>query len=77
MDLTPLARGAAILGIVFLVLAGIIFLAGRLGLPLGRLPGDLVFKRENFTCAVPLVSSLIISVLLTLFLNLVLYFLRK
>lgn len=77
MELTSLARIAAIIGLVLLVLAGILTLLDRFDLPLGNLPGDIKFKRGNFTCAVPLVSSLLISFLLTLVLNLVLYFLNK
>jgi hypothetical protein len=36
---------------------------------LGRLPGDLIFRRGNFTFYFPLVSCLILSLLLTLFFN--------
>jgi len=41
---------------------------------LGRLPGDLVFRREHMTIYVPIATSLVVSVLLTLLLNL---FLRR
>ncbi len=77
MDLLPIARIAAVLGLVLLILAGILFLVGRLELPLGKLPGDFVFRRGNFTCAVPLVSSLVFSILITLILNLLLAVFRK
>jgi hypothetical protein len=43
-------------------------LGERLGL--GRLPGDVVLKRKDFTLYVPLVSSIVISLVLTLLLNL-------
>ncbi|MFL7813773.1 MAG: DUF2905 domain-containing protein [Anaerolineales bacterium] len=77
MDLSNLARIAAVFGVVLLVLAGILYLLDRLDIPLGNLPGDIKFQRGNFTCAVPLVSGLIISVVLTLLLNLILYFINK
>ncbi|MFN2280766.1 MAG: DUF2905 domain-containing protein [Anaerolineales bacterium] len=77
MDLSNLARIAAVFGVVLLVLAGILYLLDRLDIPLGNLPGDIKFQRGNFTCAVPLVSGLIISVVLTLLLNLILYFISK
>ena len=49
--------------------AGLLLMLGeRLGL--GRLPGDLVFRRKNTTVYVPIVTSLVISVVLTLLLNL-------
>lgn len=77
MDLLPIARIAAVLGLVLLILAGILFLVGRLELPLGKLPGDFVFRRGNLTCAVPLVSSLVFSILITLILNILLAVFRK
>jgi len=36
------------------------------GLPLGRLPGDIVVKRGNFSFYFPLATSIILSILLTL-----------
>lgn len=77
MDLQHIARVLAILGVILLAAAGLIYLLGRLNLPLGRLPGDILIARENFTCAVPLVSSLLLSILLTILLNLLITFLRK
>jgi hypothetical protein len=38
---------------------------------LGRLPGDLVFERGPVTVFIPIVSSLVISILLTVLLNLI------
>ncbi len=59
---------------VLLVLAGVVLLlAGRVPF-LGRLPGDFVFRRGPVTVYVPLVTSLVLSVLLTLALNI---FLRR
>lgn len=77
MDLTNLARIAAVLGVLLLVVAGILYVLARLDIPLGNLPGDLKFQRGNFSCAVPLVSGLIISIVLTLLLNLILYLINK
>ncbi len=37
-----------------------------LGLPFGRLPGDVVIRRGSFTFYLPVVTSIVISVLLTL-----------
>jgi hypothetical protein len=38
---------------------------------LGRLPGDLVVERGSFTLFIPIVSSIIISVILTILVNLI------
>jgi len=37
-----------------------------LGLPIGRLPGDFVIKRDNFSFYFPMTTSIILSLLLTL-----------
>ncbi len=37
-----------------------------LGLPIGRLPGDITVRRGNFTLYFPLVSSIVASIVLTL-----------
>ncbi len=77
MDLMPLARIVAVFALVLLVVAGLLFLAAKFNISLGKLPGDFVFKRGNFTCAVPLVSSLLISIVITVFLNILFALLKK
>jgi phosphate/sulfate permease len=54
-------------------LIGVVLIVGeRLGL--GRLPGDLVWKRKHVTVYLPWVTSLVVSVLMSLLLN---WFLRR
>ena len=77
MDLSQIARMVALFGLILLLVAGILFLLDRLDLPLGNLPGDIKIERENFTGTIPIISSLIMSVVLTVIINLVLYFLKK
>jgi hypothetical protein len=50
-----------------LIIAGIGALV-MLGVPLGRLPGDIVIKRGNATFYLPLATSILISIILTLLL---------
>ena len=47
-----------------LIIIGLLFLF-NIKIPLGRLPGDIVIKKENFTFAFPLMTSIIISVVLS------------
>jgi hypothetical protein len=42
-------RTIVFLGIALVVIGGIVMLIGRAGLPLGRLPGDIVYKGKNST----------------------------
>lgn len=50
------------------MVGAILWLAGRLpGLgPLGRLPGDIIIKRDNFTFYFPLATSVLVSIVLSL-----------
>jgi len=64
-----LSRALIIIGIV-LVVAGICWpLIDRLGL--GRLPGDIVIQRSNFSFYFPIVTSLVVSIVLSVVLWLV------
>jgi hypothetical protein len=57
------------------LLGGFFLLVSRLGWP--RLPGDFLYKKDNVTIFVPLATGLIISLLLTVILNLIFYFFRR
>jgi len=64
-----MAKLLIIIGVV-LIAIGLAWLAGeRLGL--GRLPGDFVYEREGVRIYIPLMTSLIISVVLSLILWLI------
>jgi hypothetical protein len=54
--------------VVLLVLGGVFLLLGRLGLD--RLPGDLVFRRGNFAVYAPIGLMILVSIVLTILLNL-------
>jgi hypothetical protein len=57
-----MARILIVLGLV-LVAAGLLI---NMGLPIGRLPGDITIRRGNFSFYFPLATSIIASILLTL-----------
>jgi hypothetical protein len=48
---------------VLLVVAGLLI---RAGVPLGRLPGDIVIQREHSTFYFPIVTCIVVSVVLSL-----------
>ncbi|UCH59852.1 MAG: DUF2905 domain-containing protein [Anaerolineales bacterium] len=73
----PLARILMILGVVLLLAGGFLYLASRLQIPLGRLPGDIRIEGENFTCLFPLASMILLSVLLTILLNVIVRLLNR
>ena len=61
-----------ILAGVILVVAGIaLVLLGRTGVPLGKLPGDMIWRGKNTTVYFPLATSVVVSVVLSILLYLV------
>ena len=66
-----MGRMLFILGIALVVIGGIIMLLGRTSLPLGRLPGDILYKGKNTTFYFPLASSILISIVLSIILYLI------
>ncbi|MBS2028341.1 MAG: DUF2905 domain-containing protein [Deltaproteobacteria bacterium] len=66
MDLSGLGRLLIVIGVGLALVCGLLVLAARSGLPLGRLPGDFVVARGNFRFYLPLATSILLSLLLTL-----------
>jgi hypothetical protein len=64
------AKGLILLGAV-LIAAGLIFMFFQKIPFLGRLPGDILVKRENLTFFFPLTTSIIVSLLISALLYLV------
>jgi hypothetical protein len=54
-----------VFGVVLAVLGGLLLLVGKVPF-LGRLPGDIVIRREHWSLFFPFTTSLVISILLTL-----------
>ena len=70
-DLTTLSRWLVLAGLVLAGIGGLLWVFSRLGVPLGRLPGDFRFQSGGLTCFIPLASSILLSLLLTLIMNLI------
>ncbi|MGI6643622.1 MAG: DUF2905 domain-containing protein [Bacillota bacterium] len=62
---TDLGRFLIVVGLFILAMGLFVYGVGRF-LPLGRLPGDIVVRRGNFTFYFPLVTCIIISLVVTL-----------
>ena len=65
-----LARMLIVFGVVMALLGGLLLLAGKIPF-LGRLPGDIIIRRENWSFYFPLTTSILLSILLTLLFSLV------
>lgn len=72
-----ISRFLMIGGIVIFLLGGGIYLAARFGLPLGRLPGDIRIEGSNGSFYFPVTSSILVSVVLTILLNVLVRVFKK
>lgn len=81
MQLEQIGRWILIGGLVIAAIGGLIWLASKVPFlnKLGSLPGDIRYTSPdgNFGCYVPLVSMIIVSIVLTLLLNLVVRLINK
>jgi hypothetical protein len=68
MEAHGLGRALIVIGFVIAGVGIVVLLGGKIGL--GRLPGDIVYRKGNFTFYFPLVTSILLSILLTLLLSL-------
>lgn len=69
--MADLARLLIVFGLVLLVVGVVLLLSPRIPW-VGRLPGDFLFRRDGVTIYVPIATSLVLSLLLTIVLNLLL-----
>ena len=65
-----------IAGIVIVVLGLLIFFGARIPV-LGKLPGDIIIKKDGFSFYFPIVTLLLLSLVLTVIVNIILRFIGK
>lgn len=57
-----MGQALVVIGLIIVVIGALIWA----GVPLGRLPGDIVWRRGGFTFYLPITTSILVSVVLTL-----------
>ena len=72
-----IGRYLVIGGVLLILIGGGFYLAAKLGLPLGRLPGDIRIEGKNGSFYFPVVTSLVLSLVLTIVLNIIVRLFRK
>ena len=59
------------IGLVIVVIGLALMVLGRTNLPIGRLPGDILYRGKHTTFYFPLATSILVSVVLSLVLHLI------
>ncbi|HEX6605836.1 MAG TPA: DUF2905 domain-containing protein [Chloroflexia bacterium] len=76
MDLSEMGKWLVLAGVGLALLGGLIWLLGRVPF-LGRLPGDINIQVGNVSCFAPIVTMILLSVILTIVLNVLLRLFQK
>ncbi|MFQ5923745.1 MAG: DUF2905 domain-containing protein [Anaerolineales bacterium] len=76
-DIANIGRVLVILGLGLAAIGALLWGLSRTNLPVGQLPGDFRFELGNVSCFVPLATMVVVSLLLTLLLNVILRILNK
>ena len=63
--MSDFGKTLVVVGLGLVVLGLLVWLGGKMNLPLGRLPGDIRVERSNFKFYFPLTTCLLLSVVLT------------
>jgi hypothetical protein len=69
--MSDLGKLLVVVGAVVIVAGLVLMLLGRANVPLGRLPGDIVYRGKNSTFYFPLATSILVSVVLSVVLYLI------
>ncbi len=76
LGMSELGKTLIGLGLLIALVGAVLLVAGRIGPPLGRLPGDVAYRGKNVSVFVPLGTSILISVVLSAILFLISRFRR-
>ncbi len=71
MALERIGAGLMVLGVLLLLVGGLLWVAGRFLPDLSRLPGTIRIEGGGVTCIFPLLASIVLSLLLTVLLNVI------
>jgi len=66
--MADLGKLLVLFGVILLITGAAFILLGRTNIPLGRLPGDIVYRGKNTTFYFPLATSILLSVVLSVLL---------
>jgi hypothetical protein len=66
--MAELGKLLLVVGGIVVVIGAALILGAKLHLPLGRLPGDIVYRGKNTTFYFPLATSILLSIVLSLIL---------
>ena len=76
MTMSELGKALLGVGLLLVFIGAVMIVAARIGLPLGRLPGDIAYQGKHVSVFIPLGTCLLISIVLSVVLYLISHFRR-
>ena len=64
--MTDIGKLLVFAGVVLVIAGVVVIVAGRAHLPVGRMPGDIVYRGKNTTVYFPIVTCIVLSIVLSL-----------
>ena len=71
-----LGRTLLLFGVLLAIVGGVILLVGKVP-GIGRLPGDILIQRDNISCFFPIATCILLSIVLTILLNVLFRLINK
>jgi heme/copper-type cytochrome/quinol oxidase subunit 2 len=66
MTMSEIGKIIIFMGIIMIILGVLLLFSDKLPFNLGKLPGDISYKKENFSFYFPITTSIVVSIVLTL-----------
>ena len=76
-DIANIGRLLVFMGLGLAAVGAVLWALSRTNIPIFQLPGDFRFEFSNVSCFVPLATMVVVSLLLTLVLNVIIRLLNK
>ena len=67
--MNDLGKSVIIIGLILIVIGAVLTIAGKIP-GVGRLPGDLLIKKENFSFYFPITTCILLSIIISIFMHL-------
>jgi hypothetical protein len=77
MDISTIGKMVVLVGLAVVALGLLLWLGDKLGLPFGSLPGDIRVDRPGYSFRFPLVTGIVLSIILTVLVNIFFWIFRK
>ncbi len=66
MTMAEIGKSIIFVGIIIIIIGVLLLFSDKLPFNLGRLPGDISYKKENFSFYFPITTSILISIILSI-----------